>query len=147
MAGKSLGELYCAAFNCAPEESTERMLWQCLHWQALGLARLIWIMRRDFFSADLELIRQAKDSTNAAELHSDVSDFRHSCRAGGLLRGMLKVRLSAGKLLQLGSCLFPEPSQPSPGEIEAKPLRDNARGLSNSSISPKRDSKPVSAPN
>jgi hypothetical protein len=150
MARKSLGELYCTAFKCAPEESTERILWQCLHWKALGLAKLIWLMRRDFFSADLELIRQAKDSTSTAELHSDVSDFRHSCRTGGLLRGLLRVRLSSGKLLELGSSLFPELTNLPPAENQAKPLRHNAlpaANLPDRSIRPDCCSKPVSMPN
>ena len=103
----SFCDLFCKAYCCSPQEFDERLFWHCLYPHAVGLARLLWRLNRAYFEPDLELVRQVKFLTRADEVVLEIEGFRLHRRAG-LLRGLLKVRISGRRLLDTANRIFAE---------------------------------------
>ena len=106
MDGPSFFDLFCSAFNCAPEDFSDAVFWLCLFPQALFLARLLWRVNRDFFKPDFALIREVKHTTSPDAFRSELNDFRYRNPQKGFLRGYLKMRISGQKLTDLADKLF-----------------------------------------
>jgi hypothetical protein len=106
MKEKTLRELYCNTFNCAPEEFTERAFWQCLYPHGAGLARLIWLINRNRFRWDMELLKSAANSTDLLGLDAEIQYFRHRHRTIGFARNRLRVRVSGRALFEMAANLF-----------------------------------------
>jgi hypothetical protein len=104
----SFCDLFCKAFECAPEEFDQRAFWLCLYPHAVLPARFIWILNRGYFKQDLELTGLVKHLTSSDEVVLEVERFRSYYRTTGLLRGLLRVRISGRRVLKLAGRLFAE---------------------------------------
>ena len=107
MAAHTLRERYCERFNCPPQEFRERVFWQCVPPQAAGLAQLIRPMKGGLFEPDWELIEQVADSTSLEEVHAEIEAFRYHHPPTGVMRKVLRVRVSGKRLLRLGAKVLP----------------------------------------
>lgn len=99
-------DLFCAAYNCLPEDCNELVFWLCVFPQVLFLARLIWKVNRGFFKPDFALIEQVKSLKNVEDTRQEISDFTYHNPARGFLRGFMEVRVSGQRLLDLAAGLF-----------------------------------------
>ncbi len=99
-------DLYCGIFKCPPEAFTEELFWSCLFPQARFVARLLWRCHRDYFKSDLELISRVKDLTDATDVKAEFHDYYYHHPPSGVLRGVLKMRISGQRLIQLAYGLF-----------------------------------------
>ena len=99
-------ERCCEFFQCSEEECAEKILWYCMYPSSLRLARFMWSLDREYFGWDFALIDEVSDTTSLESLQSEVEEFRYHNRARGLLRGVLKIRISGQRLLNLGGKLY-----------------------------------------
>jgi hypothetical protein len=102
----SFSDLFCEAHKCSPVEFPARVFWRCLYPQATPLTHLVWHLNRAYFQPDLELIEQMRNLTNLAEVRLELNRFRYYHRSTGILRGILKLRISGQRLLNLADELF-----------------------------------------
>ena len=89
-------------------EFDERLFWLCLYPHAVALARLLWQLNRAYFEPDFALVKQVKFLTRADEVVLEIEGFRLRRRRAGLLRGLVKVRISGRRLLDTASRILAE---------------------------------------
>ena len=99
-------DLFCAAYKCAPEDFSQTAFWRCLFPNGHMLARLIWRVNRACFGPDFELLQQVKDLKSSEEIRQEIGDFYYHHPARGFIRGVLRVRISGQRLLDLADRLF-----------------------------------------
>jgi hypothetical protein len=89
---------YCQARGIRPEEFVEALLDAGLYPQARlvrrGLERLV----PDFFAADREFVEAVGRIRRRAEFGFEAEDFHHADRRRPLLRRLLRLRVSVGRL-------------------------------------------------
>ncbi len=103
---RCLQEIFCENFKCPVDKYEERLFWMCLRPNVIPLARIIWILHRNFFFNDIEMLRQLGRTSNTRELRYEIESFRHSNPPRGFIRRDLKVRVSGRRLLKIASKLF-----------------------------------------
>lgn len=87
------------------------------------LFRLLWTIDRDFFKEDLELVRKLGALTNFADCRYEIEESRRANPPSGLLRRVLKLRLSGQEAIRISSMLFMNHTLPHrPLARPAKPL-------------------------
>lgn len=99
-------DLYCGIFNRQPEVFPEELFWSCLFPQALFVARLLWRCHRDYFKPDLELMARVKNLTDATDVKAEFHDYYYQHPPSGVLRGVLKVRISGQRLINMANRVF-----------------------------------------
>jgi hypothetical protein len=92
---------YCKKRGCKPEDFSKIVLFRCTYPLTTPLARLIWLVSRDFFREDLSLIEEIKDESSFARIRDIVSFHSIQPRKRNLLRKWFRVRLSKNRLLNL----------------------------------------------
>ena len=99
---------YCVKFTCAKRRFEKRVFLNCVYPEGLGIARFISLLNPGFFRSDFELIEEIKYATSYSEVKKLV-DFHGTQNApAGVLRMLLKVRLSKQRLLALAQSVFPD---------------------------------------
>ena len=104
----SFCDLFCRATQCSPEDFDNRVFWLCIYPHAVLPARLIGRVNRDYFKQDLELIERIKHLSKSKEVELELERFRYSRGSQGFLRGVLKMRISGRRLMDLAGRLFAE---------------------------------------
>lgn len=99
-------ELFCDAYECLPKNFDETVLLLCVFPSASLLVRLLYRLNREFFSKDIELIRQVKHLTNTEDIRQEICDYYYRYPARGLVRRILRARVSGQRLLGLADHLF-----------------------------------------
>jgi hypothetical protein len=103
---KSFQTACCEQFGCNPDEYERVVFWHCLHGHAVVPARVIHWVCPSFFEGDLELLRTVARSADLNELGVELNNYRYQQRATGLVRGVLRVRISGQRILNLGARVF-----------------------------------------
>src|SRR5581483_4019434 len=103
---KNFQELCSERFGRPAVDYEKVVFWWCLYEHASIPARIIHRLNPDFFRWDFELLRTVGKATDLNELSVDLNNFRYQQRSEGLLRGLLRVRISGQRVLNLGSRLF-----------------------------------------
>lgn len=106
---KTFREIYCAATHCPDDEFVPRVFWHCLYRQAVPVAALILLANADYFAADRDLVTFAGRVTSLRQFNEEVRDFVKDPRNRTLLRGRLRLRVSASRLRQLAVRHLGEP--------------------------------------
>lgn len=101
--------------RCRDEEFARRVLWLCLHRHTWPVARVLALVNRSYFAADLELIAQAGQSETLAQLQEELRDFVYDSRNLGWWRRTARVRLSTHRLRALGRRCFAAPREDASG--------------------------------
>jgi hypothetical protein len=101
--GKAFREACCERLGLAPTAFEEFVLWQCFCRRGRALGKALWRLRPGYFKRDLELIQRVADCTSLRSVRSELRAPGGPLHAGGLLRRMLKVRLSGQRLLNLAA--------------------------------------------
>lgn len=91
-----------AQWECDEPTYVRRVFWRALPRVVLPLATLVWLLRREFFTRDLALIRELGQTRAATEFYILIEQFRdESIRTGGWLRTALRLRVSGRRLRRL----------------------------------------------
>ena len=91
-----------AQWECDDSAFVTRTFWHALPRKVLPLAGLVWLVRREFFARDLELIRELGHTRDAQEYYFLIEQFRdETLRHGGWLRRRLRLRVSGTRLRRL----------------------------------------------
>ena len=91
-----------AQWECDEPAYVRRAFWRALPRVALPVAVVVWLLRRDFFTRDFELIRELGLTRDAVDFHFLIEQFRDEVlRTGGWMRRLLRLRVSGRRLLQL----------------------------------------------
>jgi hypothetical protein len=98
--------LFCAQFHCPPQKFEKQVFVECVYPHAGKLARFIGLIRPGVFKADFALIEQIKHATSLEEVRRVVRFHGAQDAPGGLIRLVLKVRVSRQRLLHLAKELF-----------------------------------------
>ena len=94
-------------FACPYERKVFR---ECVYPLAKPLAGVLRWVRRSHFDSDLELIRAVADCTTLEELRTEVIYQHHHRPTSGFWRGLMRVRVSGQRLVNLGAELLPATS-------------------------------------
>ena len=98
----------CRRLGCPEAEFEDRVLSHCLYRHARWLAPVLQRINPAHFALDLELVRWCATATTVPQFVSEMRAFPPRNRRRGFMRGLLRVRLSAGRLIALASeCLDP----------------------------------------
>src|SRR5690348_16475651 len=106
MAARTLRERYCEVFHCSQQGFSEHLFLQCLPPRAARMARLLQPTKKALFKPDFELIEQVSSATSVEDIRDEINDFRYHNPPTGLLRGVLRVRVSSKRLLKLGTTVL-----------------------------------------
>ena len=100
-------EAFCRRFRCSPESYEMAVFWRAVFRHALPLAWWIYLISPDFFTEDLELIREVGPMTNPELFKSEVNYFYgRNQRHKNWIRTVLRVRISGARMLRLRRRLF-----------------------------------------
>jgi hypothetical protein len=110
MAGHSMptfAELFCERYHVAPADYARAMFWRCLHRRGLPLAPFIFLVNRQYFAPDFELIMSVGRLTSATHLNTELDDFRSHPGNHGWTRRLLRVRVSGARLCRVMRSVLP----------------------------------------
>ena len=99
-------EAVCRKFGCASDSYAEVVFWHCLYPHAVWPAKLIRRLYRYYFDLDFELLDLIAGCTEPHELRALVDSHRYHHPTQSLLRGLLRIRLSGQRVINLGGHLL-----------------------------------------
>lgn len=119
----TFAELFCERHRVRPDDFVHVVFRRCLHRRTWVCVPLLRLLRRDYFAADYELIRDVGRLTHARGLGNDLADYYSHPGNIGFLRRRLKLRLSIGRVTRLvHSVLASERSRGVAGGETRKPF-------------------------
>ncbi len=104
---KDLRQLICEKSGWPPGKYEERVFRECLHPHARKLAPLARQLFSGYFDKDMALIRDSSRATNLREFRAEIEAYALNGSHRGFLRGPLRVRISAKRLLSLAAKVLP----------------------------------------
>jgi len=109
---KTFRESFCERIGCPADQYEKRVFWRCLYRRSLPLALPVYFFKSQFFTLDLQTIRQLGFARSTVEFRTELENFRYDYRMqGGLLR-FLRVRVSGKRLMSLLRTVGPVHEQP-----------------------------------
>jgi hypothetical protein len=99
----NLREAVCESLGCPTEQFEDTVFQLCLYPHARRLARLISAFSPGFFALDRAVIKEAGNAVSVREVQVEIESFAQANRQSGLLRGLLRIRLSGRRLLHLAT--------------------------------------------
>ena len=100
---------FCEKFDCNSRAFKKRVFVECIPPRGVLMARVIRLLNPGLFKADFDLIEKIKHAASFDELKRAV-DFHGAQNAPkGVIRLVLKVRVSKHRLLDLAKRLFRPP--------------------------------------
>ena len=104
---KSFREAFCERFQCEESAFERKVFWRTLHWPGLPIAIFLFIFRRDYFSADFELIREIAPMRYPYLFMAQMNHFHaRSIRSHDWLRRKGIVRISGQRMIKLKNRVF-----------------------------------------
>ena len=99
--------LFCKEFGCSPRRFEKKLFWQTMNPDMKPIALLLRCIRPGFFRRDFEYIRLLGAARTKADIVRIVNPlpFDPSFN-GGFLRGFLRIRISARRVVQITNQLF-----------------------------------------
>jgi len=98
--------LFCEKFSCSPRKYEKRVFVECVHPQGMLMARVIRRFNPRLFKTDFDLIEKIKHAASFDEVKRVVNFHGAQNAPDGLIRLLLKVRVSKQRLLELAQTLF-----------------------------------------
>ena len=101
-------DAFCQHFRCAPEQFDRKVFFRTLHPFRGLLALPIWWFNRQIFAVDLDLVQAFGQSRSKEEGSTLLQEFHNSNKIeGSFRRGLLKIRVSGTRVIQLRDKLEP----------------------------------------
>ncbi len=94
---KTFREVYCERHGIASQQFERSLLWRSLHWQARPFYWLFWL-NRDYSSPDFEFVRGVGELRSRREFRNEAAEFHYHPKNRGLLRTVLRLRISSHRL-------------------------------------------------
>jgi hypothetical protein len=98
--------LFCEKFGCDPRKFKKCVFVECVHPEGQALARCLHLFRPRLFERDLDLIERVKNATSFTQIERLVDYEEAKYTPEGLVRLVLKARVSKKRLLALAQTLF-----------------------------------------
>ncbi|MDD3180993.1 MAG: hypothetical protein PHQ04_11685 [Opitutaceae bacterium] len=98
---KTFAELYCERHGIPLERFEQVVFQRCLYPQARLLYPVLRAWGEDYFAPDSEFVHSVGLLRQTAGFREDVSQFFSRRTNRGLMRGTLRLRMSAGRLKKL----------------------------------------------
>jgi hypothetical protein len=102
----SFYELFCLHNRCQPADFSEAVLRRCFCRGRYFPARLLALIHSGYFTTDFALIEAVKPLASANAVKAELIAFQDMHPDEGLLRGLLKLRISRKRLLNEAEWLF-----------------------------------------
>lgn len=114
-------QAYCARFGCAEQDFESQLLRRCLPLTSRPLAWLLRLCLPRFFEAELEVVANLGLARSLAEIDFAANELASVPESRtGLLRGVLRQRLSGRRLMAVAAAVWPEESRrPAPAAATA----------------------------
>lgn len=98
---KSFAQLYAEQTGTPPGEVERQLLRRCLYPHARLLQPILAVVAPGIFAADIDMIHNVAQVTDAYEFTYDARAHRHHPAAGGIARRCFFLRLSTHRLHHL----------------------------------------------
>lgn len=95
----------CAKFGCKPEDYAASVFWHCLYPHARLAAKIMWGTK--FFQQDLDLIADIATTDAWSIFRRELEVYRYHNPPNGILRDLLRIRVSTHRLSKLAYELLP----------------------------------------
>jgi hypothetical protein len=106
MAALNFRTACCERFGC-PDDRFERLVFfRCVHTHAALPAALVYFVAPSAFAWDIDLIRSVATAKSLLEFELELNRYVQFLRPVGLLHGILRIRISGQKLMNLGREIF-----------------------------------------
>jgi hypothetical protein len=109
---RTFAERYCECRGVPASEYHQRVFRETLYPQTRPLVQLLRLFNRRYFVADFEFVEDAGHLTSLAEFSLTMGSYVEHPDNRGLLRRQLRLRVSAGRMLQLMREVFDAPGLP-----------------------------------
>jgi len=107
--GKSLCDVFCDTYKCAPGEFVDRAFLMCLHRRARPFHRLLNRYNSEFFHSDKDFLAEAGAACTSEHLAAAIKNFHNDChRSANYLHDTLRFRVSGRRVMDLMNSLMPE---------------------------------------
>ena len=107
MPSRTLESLYCESQRCTPAQFHHRVFWRCLYRHAIPFVWLVRLFRPGHFQADRVFISDAGQTRDIAEIRREVGEYITNPLNRGWLRRTAKIRVSAGRVIELAEEYLP----------------------------------------
>ena len=107
MSARTFEDLYCESQRCTPVEFHHRVFRHCLYRHALLFGPLLRLFRPQYFLVDHTFITDAGRARDIAEIRREVAEFFTHPNNRGWLRRTVRIRVSAGRLIELAEEYLP----------------------------------------
>lgn len=97
---KTFRELYCEQHRIPPDRFERELVRHSLHRHALPVYWLLGL-NRDYTSPDLDFVRGVGELRNRREFRNEAAEYYYHPHNRGLLRGLLKLRVSSHRLQRI----------------------------------------------
>jgi hypothetical protein len=115
-AGKTFAEKFCCKRGIDVARYQNAVLWRCLYPHALLLKPFLQLFNSDYFLADLDFIGGVGQLRRTSDFAAEASEFNYHPKNRGILRHMLRMRVSARRLRRLVAEVMDEgPEAPNGG--------------------------------
>jgi hypothetical protein len=97
---KTFRELYCAQHSISHERYDGELVRRSLHLHALPIYWLLGL-NRDYTSPDYEFVRGVGELRNRRDFRNEAAEYHYHPHNRGLLRSLLKLRVSSQRLQRI----------------------------------------------
>jgi hypothetical protein len=98
---------FCQRFECRSDKFEKKLFWQAINPNAKPLAFIMNCIDRDFFYKDFDYIQRLAAASAKREVLAIVNSFPFDPHFGkGFLRGVLRVRISGRRLIEISEQVF-----------------------------------------
>lgn len=101
MSRATFAELYCARHGIAPDAYQQTVFRRALYPHARPFVWLLTLLERDYFAADLDLVRAAGLARKLGEYVNDSEEFVHHPANRGAMRRFFRLLVSVRRLRTL----------------------------------------------
>jgi len=108
--GQDFLGLFCEKFRCSPRKFKKRVFLECVYPHGALAARFIRLVNPRLFKADFALIEKIATAASFEEVRRVVDHHGAQNAPEGLVRLVLRVRLSKQRTLELAQSLFQKDS-------------------------------------
>lgn len=99
----------CEMFGCDTTKYYEVVLFKCMYPHAVLLAKIIRKISPGFFIDDYELLMKISKAETVDEITEILNDHYYERPPKGIIRGLLKVRISPERLIRFASQVMKKP--------------------------------------
>jgi hypothetical protein len=94
----TFAERFCRHHRIPPERYRFAMFCRCMYWRALILSPVLWLLRKEHFGADFELISNVGFICKREELDVEIDAYAMHVDNRNFSRRVLRLRISTKRV-------------------------------------------------